>query len=739
MMTRALLLTAIAIAAQLTLCSVSFAVSLDRAQPEMVFQYASSDRVADVAFAAHAPVLAVNTDGGIDIWNTRTWALERVIPAGLDENRRRFNTKAVAVSPDGAKVAFVTGEGEVQLWQVRSGQLVKRLPNPVGMPYGVSWSPDGRLIAAGGNVVRIWDARTGMLLRTFQWAGDVAFSGDSRTLGIAGYVGFKNYRGAALFAVSTGRLVRSLRDKSDVTGPIALSPDGRLVATGGEDPKWRAPEGALTEAAYAHELKVKIWNRRTGKLIRMLPGHNSLSGATQVLQFTPDSRRLFIGGEWYSALRNVTTSKATRLLENEDASAISPDGKLMAITAQGVAIHSVATGKRIATLRQPPPDVRSVAFSPDGSLVGAADQYLDGTGLRLWNVRSGRLARGLEGPPSDLGYTGFLDGGKVYVTSLNGTRIWDTSSGKLLRSLEGPKERTFSGYEHRWTLLTPDGSKTVAESGESAFHKSYQVRNAATGKLISTIPAGLGWLADVAFSPDGHYMATSARGRTPDEPDTTTVWDIDSGKTISTLEGGRQGSAVLFFSPDGKTVAAAVADIVRTPDQVRWGDNRIVIWDTRSGKMIRQTTLDDKRATALAFSPDGKTIAAATGETIRIYDLGTLELIASLTGADKRIAAVAYSPDGSRIAAGGGEGRVWLWDVKASKLLITFVALPSSGGNTVSQNWYACTPDGFSDWSPGASSILRWRINGKLHPVATLAKQLRRTRLLEPISSNSSE
>ena len=338
-----------------------------RDQPELVLQYSQTDRPLDVAFAACAPVFASsNEDGRIDIWDTRDWTLERTIDTGAKVMSRNYNTKGIALSPDGKLAAYLTDSGEVQVWNTGSGTLVKKLPHPVGLPVSVKWSPDGRRIAAGStDVVRVWDVASGRLIRSFPATGDVAFSRGGRILGAAGE------SDAFLFDIASGRKIRSFHDKAGVSGPIAISPDGRYVATGGEDPNWnpgpmpRDEEGheyAPSEAFYSHERKVKIWDARTGRRIGMLPGHNNLGGGTQVLQFTPDGRRLFSGGEGYAVLWSVSAGTRVRRFDTQGASALSPDGKMVAVAGGPLAVFSVATGKNLIRLQGPPLPVRSLAF-----------------------------------------------------------------------------------------------------------------------------------------------------------------------------------------------------------------------------------------------------------------------------------------------------------------------------------------------------------------------------------------
>ena len=722
--------TATALASDSSAGSITLSESTRKDQPELVLQYARSDRPLDVAFAARAPVFASsNEDGSIDVWDTRNWTLTRTIDTSTKAISRNYNTKGIALSPDGESLAYLADSGEVQIWDTGSGNLVKKLPKPVGLPVSVMWSPDGKRIAAGStDAVRIWDVVSGGVLRSFPATGDVAFSKDGNILGTAGE------HDAFLFDIASGRKIRSFTDKAGVSWPMAISPDGRYVATGGEDPSWdpgplpRDEEGheyAPTESYYSHQLKVKIWDARTGKRIRMLPGHNNLGGGTQILQFTSDGRRLFSGGEAYAALWSVSTGRSGRSFDAPGASVLSPDGKMVAVAGGPLAVFSVATGKKLIRLHAPPLPVKCLAFSSDGKTLAAGDQGGDATSIRLWNVGNGTLARALQGPPPDLRNVGFLPANKVFSNSINGTYIWYATTGKLLEKYKGPKGTSFmDNGSPLWQLLTPDGSYLVNES-TGGSKKSYVFRSVATGKVHATISPKLGgWLADAAFSPDGRYFAvrTDARPGTP----TIEVWDIQTGEKASEINDIGKGGVLLVFSPDGKRLAGSLPSPVQMPEGKLVTDNRIVIWDTASGKSKQQLILGKEPAEALAFSPDGRVLAAGIGSGVHLYTTDSLRDAIPLDTGESAVSSLAFSPDGSRIAAGHEDGRVRLWEAESRRLLITMLGFASADGRKVSPDWIAYTPGNRYDWSPGAANMIRWRYKGKLLPAGAFAKELRR-------------
>jgi WD40 repeat protein len=610
-------------------------------QPELILQYSHSDRVYDVSFASRAPVFATNgfpadpMNGSIDIWDTRNWTLQRTIDISGYETDRNYNTKAIALSPNGRTLAYATARKGVLLWDVATGKLAKTLSGSVGLPVGVAWSPDGRMLAVGGtDAVQMWDTGSGKLLRTFPAKGDVAFSRNGRILGIAGE------DSAAIFDVASGRKIRAFSDKAGVSGPIAISPSGKYVATGGEDPNWHFAPVAGLESEASHRLKVKLWDLRSGKLVRMFSGHYSEDGGTQVLQFTPDSRKLFAGGEGFVALWDIRTGKLARQFDNEYGSALSPDGKMIAVSRfanwNGFAIYSAATGKILAKRTGPPSRVQSLAFSPDGRLLAQGSEAAEPiTGLRLWNVERGRMSLSLTGPPPNLQNVGFIDARQVFSNSFNGIYLWSLSTNKLERKIQGPMEDTGTGPEQRWALMTPDGSKIVNQAGGS-FPSKYVVRERTNGKLISTIENAGGWMEGEPLSPDGRFLVTRVHSMRSPPTDAVYVWDLNTGRKVSELAEPGHSVMLTVFSPDGKMIAGSVLTIEQTADGSTTESSKLVLWDVQTGAVLREKSLGKGRTIEPAFSVDGRKLALATDSTIHLYNVDSLDEIGILKGGPHR-------------------------------------------------------------------------------------------------------
>jgi uncharacterized protein with WD repeat len=222
--------------------------------------------------------------------------------------------------------------------------------------------------------------------------------------------------------------------------------------------------------------------------------------------------------------------------------------------------------------------------------------------------------------------------------------------------------------------FSPDG-KQVASSG---YHEVNLWRTE-DGTLERRIRGMAERVYDIAFSPDGRWMATASGD--PGQGGAARLWLAEpdgGGKPVRDLVESYDSVYAVAFSPDSKLVAAAGAD------------RAIRVWETESGKEVALMEDHADWIYDIAFSPDGKRLASASRDkTSKVFDIEKKESLVTFPGHGDTVYTVVFSPDGQTIATGGADKQIRLWrpneDAKAVRTITGF-------GGAVFKLQYA--PDG---------------------------------------------
>ncbi len=364
-------------------------------------------------------------------------------------------------------------------------------------------------------------------------------------------------------------------------------------------------------------------------------------------------------------LWEAATGKELRRFEDVPAwaaaAALSPDGKTVAVATSDrrVLLLDVDSGKVRPLGKNHPKPVKALAFSPDSKTLLTADE--DRT-LRLWDLASEKEIWQVAREAKWVTSVAFSPDGKVIAEGGGDgdPYLHDAATGQELRRLPTHSVRPVMAV-----TFGPDG-KTVAAASQDGAVRLYDV---ATGKPGLALENLSGAVYGAAFSPDGKLLATSA-GNSGTEG-VTAVWDAATGKRLQKWEGGLGPVA---FSPDGRLVAVGSTWL-----------QRLHVWDVTTGQEQGPGGGYHYRLTDLAWSPDGKTVAAGGYfNPLYLWDAGTGKVIREQTEAGRDTRALAFSPDGS-LLAGGSSLNTTVWDAATGKVRESF----SGGGNSV-----AFSPDG---------------------------------------------
>jgi WD40 repeat protein/serine/threonine protein kinase len=144
----------------------------------------------------------------------------------------------------------------------------------------------------------------------------------------------------------------------------------------------------------------------------------------------------------------------------------------------------------------------------------------------------------------------------------------------------------------------------------------------------------------------------------------------------------------MAFSPDGRTLASASGSVFG-PDLPERRDQTLRLWDLSTGQVVRTLEGHTNGVSGVAFSPDGRTLASASADkTVRLWDASTGQVVHTLEGHTAGVKSVVFSPDGRTVASASADKTVRLWDASTGQIVRTLE------GHTDSVNSVAFSPDG---------------------------------------------
>ncbi|MDP4502863.1 serine/threonine-protein kinase [Nonomuraea turcica] len=482
--------------------------------------------------------------------------------------------------------------------------------------------------------------------------------------------------GVTIWDVGTGQRVASY---GLPPGNAALSDDGRFA---------EGVDGRPFDVATGRPPTAGVYAISRGNRTRVYRGGRVLfEVADRKVALSADGTRAAVSRVngrvelWELAGRTRTATVEVRPMRGADAAApsmaFSPDGSVLAVAGRdGVTLVDSAadalgrdarTGGT-PTARQEDAAVTGPAaaphgtsadvpvFSPDGRLLA-----LPGAGeVRVWNVAERRLAGSypLKDPQPGVAFS--TDGQTLRYLSGTGSVVSLAVSG-LPAPADDHAAAAFSGngrYAAKEVGNTIELTDTVEHrklgritaAGDLAFDASGRllavagdpvtVWNVAGSNLVTSIDAGGDVLA-VALSPKGDLLAT-ARGRTLE------TWDVSAGRRVRVYEGA--GDLALAFSPDGSTLAAG-ANLLDLPT------GRVTPLDLRTA-----ATADAPVPTALAYSPDGRTLAfGLDGGRVLLWDVRGRTRLGTIETGTSAVDELRFSPEGDLLAVDAA--RTSLWDV----------------------------------------------------------------------------
>lgn len=408
-----------------------------------------------------------------------------------------------------------------------------------------------------------------------------AFSLDARVLASAS-------DDLAIWDASSGALLTTIAQPCWVTA-LAFHPDASFIATGHDD-------GAIN-----------YWDA---------PGHHAIFEKSLTFHKKPIS-----------------------------ALAISPDGKKLAAACEDktVSIWDLAGGKYVGCLTGHTDRIPALAWHPSGRFLVSAGWD---TTARVWDAQSLQPTILLNSHATQVNAAAFSPDGRwlACADSSHAIHIWDFDKKKTVHKIKIPQA------EIRTLAFSPDG-KYLAANGDRVIH----VWDPETARPYADISPRPLAKTSVSVHPDGLRFVTNGGGNSP------RIWDIPSRAPVATLDSDNTVHT-LAYSPDGNWIAASIG-------------NKIHLFDAKGKPIAAWDDGPDEPITTLAFSPDSKMLTAgcARGTAVWIWRVADGEPILLIPDAldGCSIEAVAFLPDGKTIAAGGidwmatggSSGQVSLWNL----------------------------------------------------------------------------
>ncbi|MDP2854737.1 MAG: caspase family protein, partial [Smithellaceae bacterium] len=452
---------------------------------------------------------------------------------------------AIEISPDNKFILSGSDDDSIKLWNAATGRLIRTFQDNEDVKV-VAFLPGGKSFFSlndKGNVC-IWNIQTGERIKEFalgEMSGARLQAASCHGTTLRAVVGFRLY----IADIETGKVNQIIETpkSAPVSGYLgfgfgfrqAIGDDGRrMLSSVKEDPA----ESTMT----SKDKKMMFWDIATGRILATFTGHDD---RVDIVILSPDDR-LALSGSRDKTVRlwDLRRGKLVTTFNGHqkaiEALAFSPDRKyvLSGSNDHTMKLWDVEAEKEIGTFAHDCP-VTYVRFSPDGLVAISGD---DNGAIRFWDTKTGLEVKALKSHATSSYAVALSPNGNDMLTgSRDGQlRRWDAASGTLLKAISAHRDAISA------VTYTPDGKFAISTS----YDKTLKLWDLTDGKLQRTFSGHPGQVYKVAISPDGLHALSSA------QDGDVRLWNIRSGAEIKAFKFAGSIQSI-GFTADGQHLLIA--------------------------------------------------------------------------------------------------------------------------------------------------------------------------------------